>query len=113
MSRLIFCLVAHLIMEVQIQPSIERLRFVVTHPYNFRTPVVPLILCSLHLFVNFANEFIMLSSILHEDDILGMLGNFTAVYIISEIPSYYFAALSDNLKSQMTETISAKRDIWH
>lgn len=84
----------------------------IQHPQNFRTPFVPIFLCLLHLMVNFANELIMIIAILHDDDVLAMLGDFTGVYIVSEIPSYYFAALDNDLKSQMTETLSAKSDMW-
>ena len=110
--RLVFCLSAHLIMQVQIDATIDRLKFVITHPGNFRTPFVPIFLCILHLVVNFGNEIIMLTAILHDDDILAMLGDFTGVYIVSEIPCYYFEALTTDLKKEMTEEIKAKRDIW-
>ena len=66
----------------------------------------------LHLLVNFGNEFIMLTAILHDDDVLAMLGDFTGVYIVSEIPAYYFEALDNELKREMTESIKAKKDMW-
>ena len=94
-ARLIFCIVAHIMMNARIDESFERLKFVIEHPYNFRTFGLPLFLSFFHLVVNFANEYIMLSSILHEDNLLQMLGNWTAVYIISEIPGFYFFALTD------------------
>lgn len=85
--------------------------FVIQHPRNFRTPGAPIFLCLFHFIVNFANEIIMLSSIMHNDDIMELL-KMAEIFIVSEIPMLYFEAIDDDLKHKMPHSLKAKTDIW-
>ena len=82
LCRLVFCLSAHLMMQPDIDSVLERLRFVVLHPQNFRTIMLPLTISFLAVVVNFMIEIVMFLSIIHEVEVINMISNFSGMYIV-------------------------------
>ena len=110
--RLVAALTAHLIMQPQIDATIDCIMFCITHPDNFRTSAVPIFLSLLHLCVNVANEVIMMSSILYNKELVELAFQFADIYLVTKIPNLYFHALDDEYKKEMTHKLKVKKNIW-
>ena len=79
---------------------------------------LPLGLTILDVVVNFGTEYIQVLCILSESNALAMVGNFSAVFVVSQLPNFYFDALKDDLKDQMEalkpQILYAKnKNLWY
>ena len=112
-GKLILCIVAHLMAQPEIGASIDRMLFVIEHPFNFRMVFVPILMSSLNVAVNFSTESLMMLGIVREGTIISTISNFSALFIISQLPRFYFAAISasDKTKAAMPSYIQAFRHL--
>ena len=57
-AKLIFVNISHLMMQPEVEASLARLRFIITHPRNFNQFLVPLFMTFIDIIVTFFAEWI-------------------------------------------------------
>lgn len=62
--------------------------------------MLPMLISLLAVIVNFLTEVAMIMSIIHEVEVISMISNFSAIYIVSQLPHFYYLAINDELKER-------------
>ena len=82
-AKLIFVNISHLMMQPEVEASLARLRFIITHPRNFNQFLVPLFMTFIDIIVTFFAEWITLVVIMDTERVLDIMSNWSTIYIIS------------------------------
>lgn len=102
------CMISlHIMMQPRILNGIERLDYLIKHPYKFEQVLVPQCICWMKLIIELLVELAMIISTGYENDNLYMVMDFSALTVISYIDQYYYESLKWPLKTKM-EAIGLK-----
>lgn len=87
---ILMCLMgAHMLLQKQVNDALRLMRFVVEHPYNFRSQWIPLLICLVKFKVELLIEVVTLWMCIVQTESVNVVVTFVAFVILSDLSSLY------------------------
>ena len=81
-----------------IYESLLRIKYVLSHPDDFESNFIPVLLCWMKLTIEFGIELTMIIATAYENYDVYMIMDFSALIVINYIDLYYCGTIKDRIK---------------
>ena len=95
--------VLHISVQPKVYESMERLEYVRNNPHRFEQQTIPIVVCYLKLFIEFALQIISLLNFIRYDDALEVVFNYLALEVIIQLDEIYYESVNSALKERLED----------